>query len=1105
MSSRDPDTPLRGTLRGSYRSLCAGLGMRLGVRAMALLVTGGGAALVLGTFLGLGETAAWVRLVLVLAFAAAVIAAAALRYRRSLPGFESYLERVEERFPQVRSWLRNALDLQQHPSGHTSPELARALCSETNQRLKALPLEELRPRLEARRPAWLLVASIAAVALLGALTPARFTRSWATLWSPSLAAPPVRLSVEPGSVKITPGSALTVRARVWGSPRKPALLRDGEAGMAAIPEGRSEGAQVWRFDLTQLTREQDYRVRVASLESPRYRISLAGEPVPVSFQIEYRSPTYARLPVQRGAATRGDLSALRGTRARVEVTFDRDLTALAATLPGGGHAPFRPVTARRWQGELTVDREGDYELDARAQGGEGRYRYRVTPLADAPPLIAVRTPEGDLDLPAGQQIPLEILGQDDLGLSELKLEFRKDPSKPWTEVPLARFSDHPREATVQSRWDASSLALLPGETATFRFELLDDNALTGRGHALSPTFELRFPTLGELYDDLDRKQGGVQNTLEKVAEQAQELQKSLDKLSRQPPMQASPQSAQAYERSEEMKSALEHQQQLGDKIDQATQQLRESLEKAAERQAFDREMVDKLKEMAHLMEQIQSPEFKDALRKMQEALENLDRRALDQNLPQWRMESSEMLSNLQRTVDLLKQLRREEQLDALAKRAEELKTRQDALNQEHQNSANQSGKDRQQESKALADQQERQASETERLAKDARDLAKEMESKAEQKLEDAASELEKQAAPAQHEASQSAGQQRLSRARQMGEKASESLERAAQSLSQLADEMQQEREGADLAAVRRAAQDLVSLQREAEGNLGSSDPVPERADRQTDLSDGASRVADSLYVLGRKSPFITPKLSEAMGRAINQLSTSGRELGTGNRMRGEEAGKGGSAALNEAVLLLREAESSMCKNGGQPGGSKPSNSTMRMGQLGQQQSQLNSESGSLARRLSQQIRLSAGDRDQLARYADEQRRLREQLEEIQRDEQLHHELLGKLEGTRRDMQEVEEVLRNGTTDGELEQKQQRILSRLLDAQRSVNRRDFDPERESRPGEDIASRSAPELPPELLKETDRLRLDMLKVEADRYPAQYRAFIEAYLRALNGSRR
>jgi len=39
----------------------------------------------------------------------------------------------------------------------------------------------------------------------------------------------------------------------------------------------------------------------------------------------------------------------------------------------------------------------------------------------------------------------------------------------------------------------------------------------------------------------------------------------------------------------------------------------------------------------------------------------------------------------------------------------------------------------------------------------------------------------------------------------------------------------------------------------------------------------------------------------------------------------------------------------------------------------------------------------------------------------------------------------------------------------------------------------------------MRENDRLRLDLLKAEADRYPAQYRAFIEAYLRSLNGSQR
>ena len=138
--------------------------------------------------------------------------------------------------------------------------------------------------------------------------------------------------------------------------------------------------------------------------------------------------------------------------------------------------------------------------------------------------------------------------------------------------------------------------------------------------------------------------------------------------------------------------------------------------------------------------------------------------------------------------------------------------------------------------------------------------------------------------------------------------------------------------------------------------------------------------------------------------------------------------------------------------------------------------------------------------------SEEQRRIREQLEQMKQDDEAQHQLLGRLDDTGREMKQVEEALRDGTTDGErLEQQQQHILSRLLDAQRSLNRQDFDPERESKPGEELARRSPAELPAELLRETDRLRLDLLKAEADRYPAQYRAFIETYLRSLNGSRR
>lgn len=1119
MTPRDPSSPLHRLLARHHRAVLRAWVLRSSLPAAAGSALAIVIAVLAGAFLPLGEIGARMRLTAVLALVLLFIVHAVRRYLSQAHGFETHLERVEGRFPEVRSWLRNALDFASQPPRDTSAELASAVTDETARRLAVTPLQTMVPKLEARGPGLALLAGFALVVIAGLVFPQRIGRSWETLWNPALAAPPIRLSVEPGSVKISPGAALTVHARVWGSARTPTLQRTGGPAVTGAAEGRGQdGEQLWRFDLTQLTREQEYRVRVAHVESPRYSIHLAGDPAPVSFEIEYLAPAYSRLPVQRGAATRGDLSALRGTRARVEVTFDRDLEGVTATLPGAKPSNWTQLTARRWRGEIAVDHEGEYELRANAASGDTRLRYRITPLADAPPVLAVHTPNGDLDLPAGQQVPLQITGQDDLGLSELRLHFRKDANGPWTEVPLSRFSGEPREASVTTRWDASSLGLLPGQTATFRFELLDDNTYSGRGRTLSPTFELRFPSLADLYDNIDRTQNGVQNSLEKVTEQARELQKSLDKLARQ--QNRGNEEKPSFERSEELKSALDRQQQITQKIDQAASELRQSLEHAAERQAFDEELTRKLREMSELMNQIQSQEFKDALRRMQQALENMDRQALEQSLPDWQKQSKEMLANLERSIELLKQLRQEEKLDGLAKRAEELKKQQDALNREHEaleksraGDKPKSSAEREAQSKALAEQQQRAAEQTEKLAKEARDLAQELKADQPQKpdangekLEQAADKLDPGASNDQKEASQSSQQQQPQRAQQQGQSASQKLQQAADQMQQMAEGMRQQREGADLAAIRRAAQDLVSLQREAERNLGSPSPLPQRADRQTDLSEGASRVADSLYMMSRKTPFITPKLAETLGRAINGLSMSGKELASGNRTRGEESGKSGGSALNEAVLELRRTENSMCQNPGAQGGKpKPGNSAQRLGDLGEKQSQLNQETRSLSQRLSEQVRLSSGDRQQLQQYAQEQRRLREQLEQIQKDDAARHELLGRLDQAKREMKDVEETLESGSASGDLEEKQNRILSRLLDASRSVNRRDFDPERESRAGQDALRASAPELPREMLRENDRLRLDLLKAEADRYPAQYRSFIEAYLRKLNGARR
>lgn len=1105
MNERAHTGRLRSRLRREHGSVRRALVARHALRAFAACAALIALAFSVGVALPGGPAAATVRLALLALASLAAIAIAVGAFVREAPGFGAWLESTEARFPELRSWLRNALDLEAGDDAGTSAELAGALREEAQRRLAGVPLATARPAVSPRAPMLAAGAAATLVVALGLLAPEAALRSWRTLADPAAAAPPVTLAVAPGSVRISPGATLAIRARVGGTDAMPRLLGDGPSP-APVLEGEQGGERRWRFDLPPVTRARGYAVRVQRTESPRYAIALAGEPQPVSFAFEYRAPAYARLPVQTGAATRGDLAALRGSVARVEVTFDRDLESLAATLPGRRAAAWTEITPRRWRGEVRLDADGEWGLSATASTGSATWRYRVTALADAPPLLVVARPEGDQDLPAGSQVPFDVLAQDDLGLSDLQLQYRKDAAAPWHDAPLASFPAQPREARVAAAWDAAALALLPGETGTFRFVVRDNNRIAGPSRAVSREFRLRFPSLTDLYASLDQRHENVQQSLQKVADQARELRKSLDQLQRQQP-RPGVQSAPQYERTEEMRRALERQEQMSQRLDQAATEVRQQMAEAAERQAFREELQDKLREMSQLMQQIQSPEFRDALERMRKALERMDRPTMEQTLPELREQNKDLLQRLERSLALLRQLRDEEKLDALARRAEELKQHQDEMNREHAARADDAkDRDAKQDEGALAERQRKAADETRELAKDARESAKQMNGEqAKSDLQKAADQLEQEAAQRQQEAAQESEQSQDAQAQRSGEQASESLSQAGERMQRSSQSSQAKRTAEQLAAVRRAAQDLVSLGNEATVTPGDGRSTDQQADRQTDLSEGVARIADSLGVLSEQTPFLSPRVAESLGQAMQGLSQSGRELSQGNRARGQMSNEAARAALADAVNALRESEASMCnKPGQQPGGvSGESGRAAQMQGLGERQGQLNARSKELTQRLSEQMRLSAGDQAEMRRMADEQARIRAELQALQEQEARDPKLLGRLDQAKHDMEKVEEMLRDGHAGDGLEERQTRILSRMLDAARSLNRRDYDPERESRAGVDVARPSPAALPDAMLRENDRLRFDLLKADADRYPAQYRAFIERYLQRLNGN--
>jgi hypothetical protein len=200
--------------------------------------------------------------------------------------------------------------------------------------------------------------------------------------------------------------------------------------------------------------------------------------------------------------------------------------------------------------------------------------------------------------------------------------------------------------------------------------------------------------------------------------------------------------------------------------------------------------------------------------------------------------------------------------------------------------------------------------------------------------------------------------------------------------------------------------------------------------------------------------------------------------------------------LNESILELLDAQQSMC--GGAGCGGIPNAMQKLMG-LTQQQMDINRGTQQLLQQKGRG-RLTESGRERLARMAAEQRMVQQGLEEAAQSLDQRRDVLGRLGDLANEMEELAEEMERSHLDERLVKRQQRFLSRLLDAQRSVRKRDLGRERKSRVGVQHASERPSALPEKLLTAREKMRADILRGRTDQYPAEYRELVERYFQAL-----
>lgn len=1004
-----------------------------------------------------------------------------------------------------------------------------------------------------------IVAAFAAA--LGALWPGQMRISAWRLANPMACGPsPVHLVAGPGDAEVDAGAGLVVEAVVTGTEAAPdlrvrkrggvwrrvAMSRPGGAssripgGFIDAPTDLMAGEVVSRGDraelekdpaekietpdglrelprhyyavgLDNLQEDREYNVVVADQASPTWTITVNQPPRAVAFRMNYSYPDYTGLPPHETVSATGDVAALKGATVELEVSANRELAAAriefgAARNAEGGPVSLwlTPTSEKSFAGAFRLMAEDTYTITFVEQGGRERpdiRAFKVTPLPDQRPMVRITSPGRSVDLPTEMAIDISAYAADDYGISSMSLIHFTEGSEE-SRIPLKSYSNAPRELYEVHSWDLTELGLLPGEIVFYCVEVRDNDTVSGPKANRSEVHSLRFPTMAEIFQQVDED---YEEGIDEMADQlrrGRELKEKLEEISRE----LKRKDDISWEQRQSIKGALEARQKLEDAVQDVAESLDEIVEKLGGSELIDQEMMDKIMEIQKLLSEITDPEFKKAIDQLRDAMAGVDKEEVEKALEKMKLDHEELLKKLDKTIELLKKLKAEEKMAAVNEQIQELLKEQEDIS-----SSLEKDDPGEEDLERLAGREDQLKSGLESLESALKELQRSLSEIDAQAAQEMGEQAEKASAEGlQKDAEKAASQMRS--ASTPG--ALRSCQSVAKGLSAMSEQMNstlesmQQRQAQQIAQhLGDAAKDLVFLSKGQEGLVKSSDASSpqELARSQFQIHSGAAQVADDLEEVIRESFALSRQLGAELGDALHKMEKATEEFEVGRKQSGLATGWDAVPSLNKAAIRLMKASNeinamsmSSCMN---PKGQQGARQEMQ--KLCNMQQGVNMDTQSMVQKMSNEGgRLKPSTEESLARLAARQEMIRKGMDEVAGELGDRKDVLGRLDELAEDMQSIVDELEGKNIDRETVRRQQRILSRMLDAQRSVRRRDMDDERKSRVGVDDPGRLPPgAIPPELLEEADKVKSEILQGKADPIPPAYRRLVEEYFRAIS----
>ncbi|TAL69009.1 MAG: hypothetical protein EPN82_08330 [Bacteroidetes bacterium] len=971
---------------------------------------------------------------------------------------------------------------------------------------------------------------------------------------------PFSLSIKPEKTSVLRGTnvILTVTAKGTAPEKVILYIREKQQEQYDSYTLQADSDGVYKYEIPSIRQSIVFYAESpwlnTSVKSGEGTVNVVDKPSIRSMTGKLTYPSYTKLTARAIDEQSADIAALKGSVVSLQVISNKELSTAKIVIENDPNISLNTkdtstsltvvnnikidtnyvamkTDGKKAYGSFRVSRNGNYYISIKDKNGENNsnpIKYSIVALNDDYPSISLVSPTMDIQVTEEALLPIRVSISDDYGFSGLKLFYRLtqsqyvQPDQKFTSINIPVLTNE-NTADIPYLWNLNKINIAPEDRYEFYLEVYDNDIVSGPKSARTQTLSLRLPSLDEVLKDADKSQDKLQKDLQNVLKQAEDVKKDMDELNKEM-LKNEGKKEMDWKEKKSLQDIQKKQEAIRQKLSDVQKNIEDVTKRLQENNALSPETLAKYQELQKLLQDVNSPELRKLQEKMQQMLESIPKEQLQKAMEEAKFNEENFRKSIERTIKILKRLQAEQKVDALTKRAEELQQKQEDL----QNKLNNTNPNDENKRKDLAEQQKNLKKDLNDIGEDLKDLEKLMKEIGDEmpmdELNKAKQELsQNETSQDMQEASESTENGQFNKAQQSQSSASKKLQKFTKQMKKLKEEMDKKITKEAIKKMQKAISNMLELSKKQEqlkSKTSSADynstQIPKYAEEQQNMEEALGNIANSLIELSQKTFAVTPEMGKEIGDALNSMRNAISKLSEMQTLSASQEQGKSMTAMNNAIIqmqnMLSQIQSSgSCNNPGGSGEGQGSGQNQMGGSFSQRLQQLASQQQSInqaMQQLGEHGKLSQEEQAKLNRIAGEQGKAQKTLEELANEQkkypQTDRKTLGDIEKIAQEMKEVVSDMKSSNINDQTLKRQERILSRLLDATKSIHDRDYEKTRESKTGKEFNRQSPGEIDLSTQEGRNKALQDLLRSIQEGYTKDYENLIRMYFESIqNGN--